>query len=281
VERWPVKTLSDADIGQVNFSPVASTVNELRALAKPSSYQDNSRIGTVERTTYTVTASLVSMKREDDRDIHLVIADASNTANTMIVEFPDVACSGAISSTKKAEMQSARQVFEAACGAPTTSFKSLTGTVTLTGVGFFDVIHGQTGVAPNGIELHPIVGVSNISCGAPPVPTPTPTSPQGVCGAATATITGLDKVGEVVTLSASGNLTGWYIVSLTGSQRFNFPSGFTAGGTVQVRSGVAQFANTVSTLWWTSANVWNNTTNDDAALYNCDGQLVQTFDDGI
>ena len=25
---------------------------------------------------------------------------------------------------------------------------------TITGVGFFDSIHGQTGVAPNGIELH-------------------------------------------------------------------------------------------------------------------------------
>jgi hypothetical protein len=24
-------------------------------------------------------------------------------------------------------------------------------------VGFFDFLHGQTGVAPNGIELHPLV----------------------------------------------------------------------------------------------------------------------------
>ena len=26
------------------------------------------------------------------------------------------------------------------------------------GVAFFDFLHGQTGVAPNGIELHPILG---------------------------------------------------------------------------------------------------------------------------
>lgn len=25
------------------------------------------------------------------------------------------------------------------------------------GVGFFDFLHGQTGVAPNGIELHPVL----------------------------------------------------------------------------------------------------------------------------
>jgi len=29
--------------------------------------------------------------------------------------------------------------------------------LTVTGVAFFDVLHGQEGVAPNGIELHPIL----------------------------------------------------------------------------------------------------------------------------
>ena len=33
-----------------------------------------------------------------------------------------------------------------------------------TGVGFFDRIHGQTGVAPNGIELHPVVSFSARGC---------------------------------------------------------------------------------------------------------------------
>jgi hypothetical protein len=32
--------------------------------------------------------------------------------------------------------------------------------VQITGVGFFDFIHGQTGVAPNGIELHPVLSIS-------------------------------------------------------------------------------------------------------------------------
>ena len=34
-------------------------------------------------------------------------------------------------------------------------FRLLTGTATITGVAFFDVSHGQRGVAPNGVELHP------------------------------------------------------------------------------------------------------------------------------
>jgi hypothetical protein len=31
--------------------------------------------------------------------------------------------------------------------------------VTVTGVAFFDPLHGQEGVAPNGIELHPLLAI--------------------------------------------------------------------------------------------------------------------------
>ncbi|MEO8538125.1 MAG: hypothetical protein ABI577_00175 [bacterium] len=113
-----------------------------------------------------------------------------------------------------------------------------------------------------------------------PTPTATATATGGACGGGTATITALDKVGEVVTLNASGNLTGWKLVSVAGSQTFNFPDGFVAGGTVQIKSNSPVFASTPSMLWWSTANLWNNSSNDDAQLFNCSGQLVQTFDDG-
>ena len=71
-------------------------------------------------------------------------------------------------------MQAARSSLVSACGsAPTSSFKSLSGTATLTGVGFFDVIHGQTGVAPNGIELHPILSFSGSCASGGATPTAT------------------------------------------------------------------------------------------------------------
>jgi hypothetical protein len=35
---------------------------------------------------------------------------------------------------------------------------------TITGVGFFDFDHGQTGVAPNAIELHPVLGFGRATC---------------------------------------------------------------------------------------------------------------------
>jgi hypothetical protein len=34
---------------------------------------------------------------------------------------------------------------------------------TVTGVAFFDFLHGQSGVPPNGIELHPVLGFACLS----------------------------------------------------------------------------------------------------------------------
>ena len=119
-----------------------------------------------------------------------------------------------------------------------------------------------------------------------PTPTPSPTqSPTatptpGVCGGATAEITGLDKAGEIVTLSGTGNMTGWTLTSTAGSQTFNFPAGFVANGTFTIHSDTPQFANTSNALWWSVSPLWNNATNDDAVLYNCNGVQVDFFDDG-
>ena len=56
-------------------------------------------------------------------------------------------------------MQAARLAFIRPCGFPSSShFEPLRGAATITGVGFFDYQHGQTGVAPNAIELHPVIG---------------------------------------------------------------------------------------------------------------------------
>ena len=70
----------------------------------------------------------------------------------MIVEFPLVTCASSATAGAKTRMKNARAAFVAACGMPSdTSFETLTGKATIRGVGFFDYLHGQTGVAPNGI----------------------------------------------------------------------------------------------------------------------------------
>jgi hypothetical protein len=112
----------------------------------------------VETTTYRVHGRLVESKFEEDSDFHLVIADP-RTGGTMIVEFPAFYCTLTTKRVLRLRMQAARLAFIRACGLPPASdFKRLRGTATITGVGFFDFQHGQTGVAPNAIELHPVLG---------------------------------------------------------------------------------------------------------------------------
>jgi hypothetical protein len=169
VERWAVKTLSDPQAGQVNFTPQDSSIGRLRNKPDPHTTSSTPRLDGVEKTTYRVKARLLEFKREDDHDIHLVVSVPSARSKTMIVEFPDPTCPGARDSAKKTQMGRARSAVTRACGqppGPSGDFADLKGTATVTGVGFFDVKHGtpQTGVAPNNIELHPVLRFSNASC---------------------------------------------------------------------------------------------------------------------
>jgi hypothetical protein len=158
VERWPVKILADSMVSQVNLTPRATSVRALRRLQPPASLPQNARNRPVETTTYKVHARLVESKLEDDSDFHLVIADP-RTGGTMIVEFPASYCTLTAKPVLRRRMQAARLTFIRACGSPSPSdFVQLNGTATITGVGFFDFQHGQSGVAPNGIELHPVLG---------------------------------------------------------------------------------------------------------------------------
>ena len=94
-----------------------------------------------------------------------------------------------------------------------------------------------------------------------------------------AEISALDKVAEVVTVTGAGDLTGFYLISVRGNQRYDFPGGFVLSGSVDVESAVAEFPDTSSRLWWTVRNVWNNTSDDDAELYDCTGTRVSFWDD--
>lgn len=88
-------------------SSLATLSHAPRTLPYPSAISVN-RVAPTEETTFRVTAQALKMKLEDDRDIHFVIADLSDSTHTMIVEFPNVACDGAADSTHKDEMAQAR-----------------------------------------------------------------------------------------------------------------------------------------------------------------------------
>jgi hypothetical protein len=157
--RWAVKTLSDTRTSRVHFLPRDRSVGFLRTINGPGSanlWSWTPRIvNGPETQVYRVKVALLRAVVEDDRDIHLVVAPAKAKAKTMIVELPNTACQGAAGSKHHAQMAAARHALLAACPPIGSSAVDLTGSATITGVGFFDDMHGQTGAAPNGLELHP------------------------------------------------------------------------------------------------------------------------------
>jgi hypothetical protein len=156
-ERWSVKTATDKDAAKVQEAPTPGTINQLRQIAAPinPNLRPDSRYSPTELTTYEVTGYITLIKAEADQDYHIVLAD--DAGRTMIVESTHPDC--ALKSRFKVEIDQVRATLDQTFKGPITKPIKTKNLVTVTGVGFFDHIHSQTGVAPNGIELHPILQV--------------------------------------------------------------------------------------------------------------------------
>lgn len=158
-ERWAVKTLADQDISQVNFQPVSTTIEELTKLARPSAIPGSDRLES-ERKAYSVIGRLTTVKLEMDGDYHLVLQ--GDTGQTLVAEIPSPSCYSGNSTDVRSEFQTAREVIDGAFlhgERRGLSRIASDAKVEVTGVGFFDFIHGQTGMAPNGFELHPVLSI--------------------------------------------------------------------------------------------------------------------------
>ncbi|MDQ1639117.1 MAG: hypothetical protein QOF62_2456 [Pyrinomonadaceae bacterium] len=155
-ERWSVKIGSDPDAGLVNLSnPTPTTLAALTALAAPNPIPDNKRVQPTETTVWVITATLKQYQKQADSDYHLLLIDGAG--HQMIAEIPSPNCV-APGSPFAAGVSRARAQFEAKFTA-TSALKNANVPVQITGVGFFDYLAGQTGVAPNGIEIHPILDI--------------------------------------------------------------------------------------------------------------------------
>jgi len=156
VERWDVKIGTDQEAERVDIKEIRSTtITEMRAWPVPPAHLHR-RTWPYETSVWKVQGVLIAYKREADSDYHLVITDKQHQG-TIIVELPSPAC--ARRSLWVKDITAARAAFDARFTA-TRTLKYTSTPVVITGVGFFDVIHGQTGVAPNGIELHPVLEIS-------------------------------------------------------------------------------------------------------------------------
>jgi hypothetical protein len=207
VERWSVKTGTDSAAASIDLNSVSpTTIGSLVALNAPQPIPPTSRVSPTETTVWTLNATLVEVKVENDSDYHLVLSDAAG--NTMIGEIPSPNCVDA-SSPFAAAIAQVRSEFDAKFNVGS-SFQSINMPIQVAGVGMFDFLHGQTGVAPNGIELHPILKIDfgGLSISASP-------SALSMAPGGTADVS--------VTLSASSAINAPVSFSVAGA-----PSGVTA-----------------------------------------------------
>lgn len=126
-------------------------IQDLVSLPRPRHVPSDRRVpdsAETRRWRVTGTVRLVRTER-DDGDYHVVIAD--DEGRTMIVESPSADCVGD-SLWRTDLLRARRQVADLRVGMH----------VAVTGVGFFDYPHRQIGVAPNAVELHPVLGVETL-----------------------------------------------------------------------------------------------------------------------
>lgn len=162
IELQLKKTSADSDWNKVDLTPGVSTIAMLNGLKAPTHAQLLASAGhrfEPELHVYTVQGYLAGFKLESDMDFHIVISDPNDPRATMIVEMVSPAC---LVTPFKKEAAGLRTSWEARFGKATPAFnrkkfESHKIKVEITGVGFFDFLHGQTGVAKNGMELHRVL----------------------------------------------------------------------------------------------------------------------------
>jgi hypothetical protein len=141
-----VKTGADPDWLAVDTIPIPITVLELTRVPRPAGdFPSARRVRPIEVQTFLLRARLARVIAEDDRDIHLVLRDLEDDNSTVVAEIPDSACTA--NAPLGAKFVGVRSALR---GVPRD------GLIEIVGVGFFDFLHGQSGMSANGIEIHPV-----------------------------------------------------------------------------------------------------------------------------
>jgi len=181
-ERWQVKVGTDSGSGSVQLqSVIPTTVQDAIQLPQPHlpPQSDNDTRLPEETHVYKVSGHLAQFKQEgNDNDYHLVVTDDTlqftndgahrGPGHSLIAEIPDPNCipgkhgNPSVASTFISQITCTRGKMDAKFPNADKSgnFNDTSGIpVTITGIGFFDRAHGQTGRASNNLEIHPILDI--------------------------------------------------------------------------------------------------------------------------
>ena len=154
-ERWSIKVMEDASSDFINETPRDTTIAELLQIntkTGANKYQETKPRMGIESQVYRIRHCFITkVLIENDNDLHLVIEDGKK--HTLIAEIPDPKCQDAKNSAFINSFIETRQTMLQYAN----NYRHYM--FTITGVLFVDKSHGQTGKAPNNIEIHPILEI--------------------------------------------------------------------------------------------------------------------------
>jgi hypothetical protein len=143
----------DPDARNVSLDPVPTTIDELISIPHVPRPARGRIAG--ELSTYTLRdVVLRSFQRSPDGDVHMILADEHG--HTMIAEAAPPSCTDAASPWRD-RIEATRALVEDLVGPALFGWGPWY--VSMSGVGYMDTRHGQPGVAPNGMEIHPVLAI--------------------------------------------------------------------------------------------------------------------------
>jgi hypothetical protein len=173
-KNWPFKVGLDRQAAEIPLDPVPTTIGALIALPHVERPPDGSRIAPAELASYTLRdVVLKSFQRSPDGDVHMVLADEHG--HTMIAEAAPPPCTDE-KSPWRPQIVAVRAAVENLVGPAVVGWGPWY--VSMSGIGYMDSRHGQPGVAPNGMEIHPVLAICFGKGCALPAIVPAPGEPR-------------------------------------------------------------------------------------------------------
>ncbi len=167
VYRWDIKILIDSEGLKIydqkpNPATISNLADENKTHRPTKKEMSKGKRANAEKRKVTVTAYIIATGREDDGDYHLVCEDI-NGGKTLIAEIPNPLHPKLKGFPGlKTHYSRARNEIDSRIGTPANEVKQLSKKhkVKITGIIFFDKIAHGKGHAVNGVEIHPVLGIT-------------------------------------------------------------------------------------------------------------------------
>ena len=156
--RSAVKTLTDKEAANINWTPKGTTIKSLSKLVqgfpKDKKFDKQIRFG-YEFNVYEIKCRITGFRKDDQGDYHLVLMDLTDSTSTIVGQILNPDSPGLAGSQYMGSFKNTREEFELFM---LPRNKVMDNIYTITGVCFFD-LHHEVGSAPNLVEIHPIMDI--------------------------------------------------------------------------------------------------------------------------